>query len=289
MPNADLPPDSKPPSPRQVLLGLFILFQLAFLLFANLLSFVKSIPENAPDKPGKLLNRVAPQFVDGLGHGWQWGEQLENNLKRWWELTGQDQEWALFAPVVGKNAGLPCLLLLWDEMPFEAAGIPEGLFIVDAKNGFHMRHELLATKMQLLLSENEPRDTNDYFRIGKCRLRRYETPFYVNSQAQAKETPADTSSRMTRSSLYLANEYRELTLAYLQWRMNAWQREHSHEPAPKQVLLCERSYRIHDPDEPPGWDGPSLVPLIRWRPALDRPDEFRSLETFDFTERRFTL
>jgi hypothetical protein len=277
-----------PPSPKQMLLGGFILFQLAFLLLSNLLGFVKSIPKEMPEEPAKLMNRVAPHFVDGLGHGWQWSEQLETNLTSWMQLTGQDQEWALFAPAVGKGTGFPCLVLLWDDKRFDDPAIQEELFTFDVKNGFHMRLDLLAPKARLLLSENEPKDVREYLRLGKCRLRRYEGQLYVNSQPREKETPDETAARVNDSVRYLLKHYQELTRAYMQWRLKAWQSEHPDEPAPKQIILCERFYRIHEPTEAPGWDGPSLVPLIRWRPALDRPDGFRSLETFDFTTQRFS-
>ena len=69
----------------------------------------------------------------------------------------------------------------------------------------------------------------------------------------------------------------------MQWRVEAWQRDHADEPAPKQVILCQRNYRIHGPDEGHGWDGPRLVPLCKWRPT----DKARVLEWFDFTDERF--
>lgn len=283
------------PSPRQVLLGLFILFQIACLVLGNFLGFIQSSAKQLPEKPVKLINRVVPHFVDGQGHGWQWASQVENNLTWWWQLTGQDQEWSLFAPTVGKATGFPCLLLLGDEPTLDEPGMQEALFSFDAKNGFHLRHERLA-KAQLFLSDNEPADVHDFLRLGKCRLRRYEGMLYVSTQPQVLlnvephrvEKQDEAAVRVTDAAKQFLNGYKELALTYMQWRLKEWKRSHPDEQAPTQIILCQRFYRIHDPDETVGWDGPFLVPLIRWRPTEDRPDGFRSLQTFDFTLLRFT-
>src|SRR5262245_44396940 len=65
--------NTKPASPRQALLGLFILVQIAFLFLANVLGFVQWFPTLEHDGANKLINRVAPRFAEKQGHAWQWG------------------------------------------------------------------------------------------------------------------------------------------------------------------------------------------------------------------------
>ena len=277
------PLDAKPPSPRQVLLGLFILFQLAFLLMTNSIGFVKTGAGELPEKPAKLANRVVPKFVDETGHGWKWLAKIESGFEMWTQLTGQDQEWALFAPSVTTATGFPCLMLLFDEMPPEASNLKGSMLAFDAKNGWHSKLDESAQRRVLLHSENEPADINHYFRIGQCRLRRYEGQLYVNPRPRSSEAPAETAARFTESVKHLRNQYGDVALAYMKMRLHAWQQEHSDEAGPTQIILCQRFYRIHGPDEPLGWDGPQLMPLLRWQ----RSREAKVLEPFDYTEERF--
>jgi hypothetical protein len=267
-----------------VLLGLFILCQLGFLFLANALGFVTSIPKYAPDKPARLINRLAPPGSDDKRPGFQ---GIENNLRWWTQLSGQDQEWALFAPDVGKLSAFPCVLLLWDETLADQPGVNGVLLSFDAKNGFDLRLDAFAPHVHLLLSDNEPPDVNGYFRIGNCRLRRYEGQLHVPAQPQARDTPAQTAARMNERVQYLRDQYHDLALAYVRWRVDTWRLDHAEKSVPKQVILGERSYCIHDPDEPRGWDGPQLIPLLRWFPwekvdTLPPPPEM-----FDFNQQRF--
>src|SRR5436190_10988710 len=93
------------PSPRQVLLGLFILFQIAFLVSSNLLEFIqwappkflRLAPRDSNDRKNrqKLMDRLAPGFAEERGHLWQWADHLETSIRRYTQLTGQDQKWSL--------------------------------------------------------------------------------------------------------------------------------------------------------------------------------------------------
>jgi hypothetical protein len=331
MPEAAPPSDVKTPSPRQVVLGLFILFQLGFLIFSNLLGFVTSLPwelRELDKEKRRAINRVVPHFLNERGHGWEWCNQIEYSLRPWVQVTGQDQVWSLFAPSVNKVTGFPVVLLVWDEPAEEApAGIPGTFFALGAKNGINLcadwtpsrseepslrlacqmglltaqnpwelvnlyaacrlRQVEPAPRLALLLSENEPHNVYDYVRFGKLRLRKFEGQLYINPEPYDYETPADLAGRMTRRLRRFLNDSHDPAMAYLKWRLKGWQREHPDRPAPKQILLLERFYRIHPPDEPRGWDGPYLIPLARWQPNRRPPAEDYVLEAYDFTNQRF--
>ncbi|MSU80599.1 MAG: hypothetical protein EXS16_21235 [Gemmataceae bacterium] len=209
-------------SPRQVLLGLFILFQLAFLIVNNFLDFVKWAPTEMKGESKKAINRIVPGFAEEQGHTWQWAEQVETNVRRWVQLTGQDQAWALFAPTVGTSTGFPTVVLLWDDPADDDTRLPGNFVTFDERNGFNFcglwdrpgetpslrTHGMLgalaanspwerlafeathidrtAATPKLLLSPNEPTDISNYLRVGNCRVRRYDGQFYFNPQPYSK-------------------------------------------------------------------------------------------------------
>jgi hypothetical protein len=323
-----MPEKKKPASPRQVLLGVFILWQVAFLFLANVLGFVQWFPTLEQPGPNELINRLAPKFAEKQGNGWQWGDQLDGNLRRWTELTGQDQSWSLFAPSVSKSTGFPALLLSWDDA-YSDAGFRGGMFSYDQTNGFnlcgpwnhpassrqpsltlasqlgvlaaqtpidaialqmaaHARAEEKLPRMEVVLSPNEPDDLNFFMRFNNCRIRRFEGNFYFNPQPYSNENPDTLGIRLNRRISEFTSEYQSFILAYMRWRMKAWHKQNPGAPAPKQIILVERFYSIHSPKETKGWDGPYVVPVARWLPELDAVKGAPALETFDFNEHRFT-
>lgn len=281
-----------PHSPRQVLLGLFILFQLGFLFVSNFLGAINWVPSQLPDTPKQLLNRVAP-LGDKNRHGWHWSEQVQTNLSNWAQVTGQDQAWSLFAPGVSKQTGFPAVMLLFDDPPTKGPSLPGTMFTFDAANGFHLCGVEALPRAVMLLSDNEPADVHDYIRFGKSRLRRYEGQFYINPQPKDGETEDELASRLTQVVRELHADYRPALVEYLKWKRATWKLAHPDEPAPKQVILMHRLYRICEPKdergllEPHGWEGPLLVPMIRGLPA-PQDDNDLLLEPFDFTDQRFT-
>jgi hypothetical protein len=316
----------RPHSPRQLMLGLFILFQLGFLIVYNLLGFIKSVPADLNDEPKKLVNRVAPGFTEKRRHGWAWADEVETNGYRYEQLTGQGQDWKLFAPGVAKTTGFPAVVLLFDQPLDEGLNIPGAMFAFHETNGFNLctdwrpptapeptlilasglgilaatnpfeaialhavNHERITTprpRVEVMLSDNEPTDIHAYIRFGQCRLRRYESQFYINPKRRDGESTDDLARRLNEEIRDLIKDYHGPILAYLRWRRDAWMRDHPGEPTPKQVLLMHRLYRIHGPNEEHGWDGPFVLPMLRWQPNGVRGDS-KLLEPFDFSDYRF--
>lgn len=320
--------DAKPPSPRQVLLGWFIVAQLLYLLGSNVLGFVRYFPTENRQKPNELINRAMPRFAEKQGNAWPWTEQAENVMNRWSEVTGQDQAWSLFAPTISKGTGFPAVLLSWDDPYADEQTFPGTTLSYHAKNGFNLcadwthppeaREPSLAMAsglgllmaqhpwealalceairarsiekkphVELLLSDNEPPDLHAYLRLGNCRVRKFEGNFYINPQPYALEDADPLATRLTTRMREFATDYHDLAAAYLRWRLKSWQDAHPDSPAPTQVILLERFYRIHGPKEEPGWDGPYTVPMARWLPSPKARPGFYTLEQFDFTEQRF--
>lgn len=292
-----------PASPRQVLLGLFILFQLAFLIVGNSLGLLRSVgPDHLKDEPKKLANRLAPNFADEEGHLWSWSEKLEAGTRRWMQLTGQDQDWSLFSSA-GKATGYPVVLLLWSDPPAAGPSIPGSKLEYNAKDGFNLitPWDPPAENVNVvwLPSENAPRDPNNYFQFGKMRVRKYEGEFYMDVGPYPDEPREIAEGRLTRRMKTLITDSHDPAKRYLQWRLKAWQREHPGEAPPRQAILLERYYRIHGPKlegegaernivmEDVGWDGPFLVPQARWLVGAEEKKGRYVVEPFDFSDQRF--
>jgi len=125
-------------------------------------------------------------------------------------------------------------------------------------------------------------------RYSQCRVRRFEGNFYFNPQPYSYEGPDTLGIRLNRKVSDFTSEYHSFILAYMKWRVKAWQAEHPEAPPPKQVILVERFFAIRSPQESRGWEGPYVVPVSRWIPELDAQKGAPTLESFDFNEQRFT-
>ncbi len=317
----------KPPSPRQVLLGLFILGQIAFLFVSNFTGFIKYYPTLKNKESNKLINRVAPLFADEKGHGWHWLTALERNSDLWQHLSGQDQAWSLFAPSVSKETGFTAVLLSWQEPDPEDLGFPGTMLSFDQSNGNvcaewnhpasarqpslklasqigvlaaqypwealslsaanQARIDEKTPRMDLLLSANEPIDLSWYVRCTNCRIRKYESNFYFNPSPWPDELPDQLGTRLYERMGKISWDYHDITLAYLKYRVREWQHQHTDAAPPKQVIMLFRYFRINGPDEARGWEGPYVVPVLRWLPERPAAKGARVLETYDFNQQRF--
>jgi hypothetical protein len=330
--HAGTPPAN--PSPRQVLLGWFILFQIVFLVTSNLLGFIQWAPPkfvqwdsavstDQQKKRRETLDRLVPGFAAEQGHGWNWAEEGETFLRRWAQVSGQDQSWSLFAPSVAKATSWPAILFTWEEPTSEGPSIPGTMFAFDAKNGFNIcskwnstdkvslsgqigllaatnpldllslhyanefRQQSAQAQQVIYYSINEPKDIHSFVRIGNARLRRYEGRLHLNTQSDG-ESLDEMQRYMTRRMRRFVTEEHDLAIEYMRMRFRDWQREHPELPVPKQVILLNRLYRIRGPHEERGWEGPYVVPVVRWQPSVDRNAESYALEPFDFATQRFT-
>jgi hypothetical protein len=280
-----------PPSPRQVVLGLFILFQIAFLVLSNFLGFAQWMAtDSLKDEPKMLANQLVPKFANEEGHIWAWCDRVDTGTRRWMQLTGQDQDWSLFSPSASKETGVPTVLMLWDAPSASGPSIKGSKLDYDAKLGFNLVTNLGKQKpddVVWLPSENAPADEKNYVKLGEVRVRRIEGQFYMNGIPYENEPRADAQARMSRRMQKLLTDSHDGALRYLQWRVRTWLRKHPDETMPKQVILFEQFYRIHAPDEPRGWDGPMLLPQVRWVTNAEPLEGRYLLEPFNYSSQRF--
>jgi hypothetical protein len=107
----------------RLLLGVFIVWQLLFLLLVNGLELVNSIRDDMPKDLGAALDRAVPGWPNKKGHIHDLTELMEKLAGRWASLTGQTQGWSLFAPDVRRHCIFPAALLRWDDDPLSASAL----------------------------------------------------------------------------------------------------------------------------------------------------------------------
>ncbi len=292
------------PNTRQVVLGLFIVGQLFFLFAANLLQLGSAFRRNLDSHPD--IASAVFEWTNPKGHLNDAGELLSACITRWSEMTGQPQNWSLFAPNVTEKIPFVAVEFYWEEDPHSAVSVSRPLACLAAAKPLEevpvMASSLLESnsidrkKLSSLLaplavqiqqgelppaswrndahlsiflrSENEPTDIHRFFRVGKFRLRRFETTIDLSltSDGKSADEVADSWREAIEGKVREENKAIE---AYLRWRLRRFQVQHPELPLPKQVILWARVYRVPPPDhcpEPWSWLGPEQTPVARWQP-----------------------
>ncbi len=243
-------------SPRRrccaVLLGGFIVWQLGFILTANLLPFVHQArpPESVLGPEARLSagGKVLRTAEEALGH--------------WSNLTGQLQGWSLYAPFVPTQATFVAVELRWDDAPDWPAN---------------------SGRVVRLYSAIEPSDPRHYFRpFCTFRLPAYEANLGLVMWAWDEEAAAREPERWRQCLAAAVRRQWKPMKAYLQWRSAAFEAEHPETAPPTQVILLARMYRMPSPDQPAGdWSEPVERPIARWRPGADVPRGCLPLESYN--------
>jgi hypothetical protein len=230
-----------------ILLGTFVLGQAMFLVAALVsnvdqalgapltrqrVSITALIPEsNTPS--GDLFRTVQTIDRDGFTH--------------YGELTGQPQEWGLFAPDISDRFAFLVVELRWDDDSLEPGSVAV--------------HDYPAVKLP---SENAPADVNRFIRFQNFRLRRCE--MHLVPPTTTPDVFFDTAD------VELIYEEASAMHAYLHFRLAAYRREHPELPPPSQVRLWLHKYRIPPPPGPEPWhfeeDGWECVGC--WLPDADK-------------------
>jgi hypothetical protein len=258
-------------------LGLFVLWQIVFLTVANALRLAADARPHLTTIPWAAVGRIG---------------------QRWAEVTGQPQQWSLFAPDVFENLPFPAVELRWDDerQPARSAA---ALLVAAATNrplegltAWGAAESLGASVPApvLLRSDNEPRDPRRFFRVGNFRLRRYEgtiTPALPINDTSGEGT-ADSVRQRIETQL---RDESEAMRAYLRWRLAGFCRGHADLPLPRQVILVVRQYRVPPPPGPTPWDweGPVQQPIVRWFPLAEPGPEYYPIEMYNPVVPRFEV
>jgi hypothetical protein len=286
-------------------LGLFIVGQLFFLFAANFIQLGSAFRRALDAHPA--VAPVVSKWTNPEGHLHEAGELFAAWTTRWSEVSGQPQNWSLFAPNVTEEIPFVAVELCWEDDPHSAASLSKALAFLAAANPLEemgvMAAPVLETdtgeqkKLSSLLSplavqhqqealppafwrnnphlaiflrsENEPQDIRHFFRLGKFRLRRFEAS--IDLALTSDDKPADEVVDSWREAIEeKVRQENKIIEAYLRWRLRRFQEENPELPTPKQVILWVRVYRIPPPNQQPkpwSWLGPEQTPVARWQPA----------------------
>jgi len=275
-------------------LGLFVVGQLVFLLAANGVDLAEALRKLFRRSPS--LSRITPRWVEGEGQAYRAQQAVQRVTGRWADLTGQAQTWAMFAPNVADHLDFPAVELRWDEELMPLPPTSRRLVPLAADNPFAAVALSLAAERPplpgpppvVLLSDNEPRDRHQFFKVGHFRLRRYEGNLDVLQTLDNQ--PFEAASDRWRSWIEkgVQDEHGAMK-AYLGYRLAAFHREHPELPTPTQVILLARIYRIPQPPGPQPWDWEFLGAhrVARWQPWQDENPDYLPLEIYNPLVERF--
>jgi hypothetical protein len=314
---------STTPIAARILLGVFILWQLFFLLSSNLLSFLPKVRDFGQDKPS--AEAVAPDWLHEKGRVADAERMLTGVTTRWAEVSGQPQNWSLFAPNVTNVIPFVAVEFCWEEEPTSARSISRWLTPIAPGQIFQeailatsawrkeaerqdierrLKEWLVTGEIQVpppaawrqhqdtaavLLSANEPKDVRHYLKLGRFRLRRYESNIDVSLASPDKNPDAVVDSWRENIEDRVRDHWR-LMAAYMQWKLSRWSQKHSDLPEPKQVILWVRLYRVPLPEEAPSpwnWQGPEWHPVARWQLGAEWTPELLPVEMFNPVVERF--
>ncbi|MBI3409411.1 MAG: hypothetical protein HY040_13805 [Planctomycetes bacterium] len=257
---------STSPSTRQVYLGLFIAGQLLFLLIRNGLEVADYARKHLPDAMHPAAERLAPGWREERGHLNQLMETVDRATKTYAQATEQLQNWSLF-PNVGRDCVFPALCMRWDPAAWSAPAQPS-----------------MPPPIQFL-SDNEPLDIKDFFRLGNYRLRKFEDSFALTLKMNDDETEKEARERWAtriREHLEGPQSYGDMIFAYMRWRLDQYKARTDNKVMPTQVFLVGRRYLVSLPDEaPPFASGPFELLLARWRPGMPVGAGDSPLEMYD--------
>jgi hypothetical protein len=283
----------------QVLVGLFIAWQIIFLVGSNFLGMVNALEEQLP--VGEISTAVGHLTLDlseGRGHV----HDAYAIFKRWQEATGQYQSWSLFAPNVVRDATFVALEFRWDDGPASPRALARPLTVLAATNplqaaALRAAVQSAATRPPdfqpaLLRSDNEPANVNSYLRRGGLRIRKFEDHLEVTLRVRKEkgETPAEARRRWRRQIRRKVRKEWDTIMAYCEWRWRAFHGQNPDRPRPRQIVVWVRRYHIPPPDRQPWtWDGPYQQRLARWQLDVPRKARYLPIEAYDPVAKRFVF
>jgi hypothetical protein len=242
----------------RVLLSLFVLGQLVFLVSSNFLNVEEPLRSACKDfiwgdpppadrhtawsefqrwVQGEAKDTEPTEYTKGKDKVHEtYFAKTKTYDKRWSQLTGQPQNWSLFAPDIVQVAPFPAVEMRWDDEDWPDWAEPPVLLRA-------------RPAPVVLLSENEPRDRRWFAHVSGFRYRKFEgniTPF-----AEAADGRFDPETSGWRRKIRDRVDDEPVCMRnYLRWRLQVFQEANPRLPPPTQVILLVRAYKIPLPPGP---------------------------------------
>jgi len=258
------------------LLGAFVVWQLIFLLAANVAGVVRGLPpevlryEMADGAWRDALDRTRLPAT-GTGDRAAQSRGIIWATDRWSEATAQWQGWAMFAPNVPASSYFLTTSLRWND-PNSSGGD--------------------AVRQIDLPSPYEPADPRNFWQPAVTTSRRFNFEWrlvlaveILAARDRAAKAGADPASLDEPLREWTARQAEPLR-AYARVRHREWLAAHPLERPADEVVLLVGEFRRADANDGPDWQKLPLRPLVRWRPTKGPSSQpprpaLRDLELFD--------
>jgi len=247
------------PSPARraaaVGVGLFVLWQLAYLPAANLIDFVPRRMGDHDLNPAIDPFQEAGAFTD-FEPLQRAAERVGDAIDCWSELSGQDQGWKLFSPGTPSHSLFPAV-----EFRF-ADGTTEQV---------RSRFE----PADLTHPPMRPPVVNDRYYNYESQ---FTTPGWYSCRESLDLYPEMWSKELPKT---VRDNHRHI-IAWLKWQTALYRAAHPERGSPVEVVLMYRFIPTPKPHGPPGWTGPITErPYARWLPGGPAEAGMLPVEGFD--------
>jgi hypothetical protein len=283
----------QPVTTRRVLLGLFVVWQLVFMVVTNFNDLAAEAADFLPKEWKGNFSAVAPDWPSRRGRLIEASRTVTDLSGKYAMLTGQEQIWSLFSGA-WRGTGFVAVEFRWDDAT-AGPGAP-------------------GKEPVLLLSDNEPQSVESFFRWGRFRTRRVETHFEFFGKDREDlpvlsarfvgllGSPLGQGPVLAPSTMVFRRSDREALenhvrarndtiLAYLQWRWRQYRKAHGTAglpPAPAQVIMVFRRYHTREVDDPlPYLEGPFSLPIACWRPNVPMEPGWLPVEAYNPDHQQF--
>jgi hypothetical protein len=244
----------------QKLVGLFVAWQLVFLVVSNGLVFLplaEAEQGELTDSRGPIPGEIPDSRLDVV-------KVINHWFQAYAYATGQIQAWWLFAPTFPPDATFTLVTLHWNDG--QSADVE-------------------------LHSAQEPQDPKYYFRMpgSNDRLFHYEMRLgLVGAFLDAKSLEDRATEWRDLFKERVGRQWKSMR-AYLRWRTRCYLEEHPDLSMPDEITLSLRAYRTPLPGKlPPEWTPPLQQSLSRWHPAWDERQDYLPVEYYDQVHKVFS-
>lgn len=272
-------------------LGLFIIWQILFLVSSNLLSLTAKAREYWQDQT--LVKKIAPEWSQAKGRI----AQIENSWStvdsHWSELTGQPQNWSLFAPNVTSVIPFVAVEFCWEDDPHSVRSISQQLAPLAAGKVFDVTtlgavawtkdffnpqavpSQLAASSERTVISMPpgalyQPAgiwrkhslsawivisDNEPQDKHHYFKLGHFRIRRYEScidiSPAAADKEPDSVVDAWREDIESRVRDRWGMMQAYMSWQLRRFMKDHPDSPQPRQVILWARVFRVPPPKEAP--------------------------------------
>ncbi len=236
---SELPSDS--PGWVRVLAGVFVLWQLVFLVTANFTNFLEG-EGRLNDPQSRPVNVML---------------NLQRLMHTWSDATLQRESWGLFRAVPTKSV-FPAVELTWSD-------------------SLHREEKVLLRSFE---EPDDPEHFLQLNPLHD-RLHNHEAWLTLIYDAWEERAAIADSAQREESLRDLIRAWYRPLWAYLQWRIEQHRLEHPAAPTPTEAILLWRMYPTPSPGEPGPPGAPIRREVARWRAGRQLDSAGIPLEVFD--------